>query len=373
MQHRIPTREYSWPARPLRRMAPAFAPILLLAVLGCGEEATSPAAPDTPPKPTLEVTATATYTMKDLGTLGGHSSQALAINKGGAIVGASDLASGASHAFLYKAGVMRDLGALAGGRSWARAINDSGVVIGASWVLSGATRAVRWKNGFKKNLGTLGGRNSEATGINLSGVIVGWSETSAGRRHSFVWKDGVMTDMGTLGGPTSAANGINRAGMVVGSSTTASGELHAFAWKAGVFSDLGTHGRESSAATAVNNAGQIVGSLGPYLDAVGEERDWETPFLFYRYAWTVFATFQPTSTARAISAWGIVVGSDDDLRGETSTTDAWVWESGFGTAQRLPKLAAGASIAYGINQYGAIVGYSATPSGNGHAVLWRRQ
>jgi probable HAF family extracellular repeat protein len=373
MRHCVVTDPYTRPARPLRRIAPAFAPALLLAVLGCGEEATSPAASDTPAKPTLEVTATATYTIKDLGTLGGRLSQALAINKGGAIVGAGDLASGASHAFLYKAGVMRDLGALAGGRSWARAINDSGVVVGASWVLSGATRAVRWKNGFKKNLGTLGGRNSEATGINLSGVIVGWSETAAGQRHGFVWKDGVMTDIGTLGGATSRANGINRAGMVVGSSTTASGELHAFAWKVGVFSDLGTHGRESSGATAVNNAGQIVGSLGPYLDAVGEERDWSTPFLFYRYVWTVFGSFQPTSTARAISAWGIVVGSDDDMRGETSTTDAWVWESGYGTAQRLPKLAPGPSIAYGINHYGTIVGYSPTPSGGSHAVLWRRQ
>jgi uncharacterized membrane protein len=50
-----------------------------------------------------------------------------------------------------------------------------------------------------------------------------------------------------------------------------------------------------------------------------------------------------------------------------------VWESGFGTAQRLPKLAPGGSIAYDINQSGTIVGYSQTPSGDGHAVLWRRQ
>jgi probable HAF family extracellular repeat protein len=372
MQHRVPTSEYSRPARPVRRIAPACA-VLLLAMLGCGEEAMSPAAPDTSAKPTLEVTGAATYTIKDLGTLGGHSSQAWGINKVGAIVGSSTLASGAGHAFLYKAGVMRDLGALGGGQSGATAINDSGVVVGSSRVLSGATRAVRWKNGVKKNLGTLGGRNSEATGINLSGVIVGWSETAAGQRHGFVWKDGVMTDIGTLGGSSSVANGINKAGKVVGQSTTASGEGHAFSWKAGVLTDLGTHGREFSFATAVNNPGQIVGSLGPTLDAAGEERDWETPFIYLSGVWTLFGTPQPTSVPRAISLFGVVVGSDEDLRGETSTTDAWVWESGMGTAQRLPKLAAGNSIAYGINQSGTIVGYSQTPSGDGHAVLWRQQ
>jgi probable HAF family extracellular repeat protein len=373
MQHRVVSRQHTRPPQPIRPVGAAFATALLLAMLGCGEETTSPAPVDTPAKPALEVTAAATYTIKDLGTLGGHSSQARAINKVGAIVGSSTLASGAGHAFLYKAGVMRDLGALAGGQSWATAINDSGVVAGASWVLSGATRAVRWKNGVKKNLGTLGGRNSEATGINLSGVIVGWSETAAGQRHGFVWKDGVMTDIGTLGGPTSVANGINKAGKVVGWSITASGEEHAIAWKAGVLSDLGAHGREFTFATAVNNPGQIVGSQGPALDAVGEERDWQNPFVYLSGTWTVFGSRQPTSVARAISLGGIVVGSDDDFRDETGTTDAWVWESGFGTAQRLPELSVGGSIAFGINQYGTIVGYSTTPGGDIHAVLWRRQ
>jgi probable HAF family extracellular repeat protein len=371
MQHRSPTRDCTRPARSVRRIALAFAPILLLAILGCGEEPTSPAIPDTSAGPALEVTTAATYTIKDLGTLGGRWSEAQGINKVGAIVGSSALASGVPRAFLYKAGVMRDLGALAGGQSGATAINDSGVVVGSSRVLSGATRAVRWKNGIKKNLGTLGGRNSEATGINLAGVIVGWSETAAGQRHGFVWKDGVMTDIGTLGGPTSQANGINKAGKVVGWSITASGEEHAIAWKAGVLSDLGTHGRELSFATAVNNPGQIVGSLGPTLDAQGQERDEETPFIFYQGVWTVFGTLQSTSFALAISLGGIVVGYDEDLRDEFATVDAWVWESGFGPT-RLPKLAAGHSIAYGINQYGTIVGFSQTASGNTHAVLWRR-
>jgi probable HAF family extracellular repeat protein len=368
MPHRTPTRD----PRCVRRMAVALAPILVLALLACGEEATSPVGPDRPATPSPAVTA-ATYTIKDLGTLGGHRSQARAINKVGAIVGSSTLSSGAEHAFIYKAGVMRDLGALAGGQSAALAINDSGVIVGSSRILSGAVRAVRWKDGVKKNLGTLGGRNSEATGINLSGIIVGWSETAAGQRHAFVWTNGVMTDIGTLGGATSQANSINKAGKVVGSSRTGSGEDHAFAWKAGVMSDLGTHNREFSSANAVNNPGQIAGTLGPFLDAVGEERDVESPFIFLSGAWTVFGSRQPTSKAQAISLGGIVVGSDVDLRSDTSTEDPWVWQSGFGTAQRLPELAVGNGIAYGINQYGTIVGYTATPGGDEHAVLWRAQ
>jgi probable HAF family extracellular repeat protein len=339
--------------------------------MGCAEDTQPTTGPTTPTAPDQAVAA-AVYTVKDLGTLGGPYSSARAINNVGGIVGVSSVAGGAQHAFLYRAGVMRDLGALAGGQSQALALNDAGVVVGSSTVLSGALRAVRWKDGVKKNLGTLGGRNSEATGINLAGVIVGWSETASGQHHAFVWRDGVLKDLGTLGGTWSHAYGINRAGRVVGYATTASGERHAVAWSnTGVVKDLGTHGRVSSLATAINDNGQMAGIIGPVPDAAGEELAFSNPFLFYQGTWTVFGTGQLSSDAWAISATGIIVGGDFTERDEEATEDAWAWEAGVVT--RLPELAPGHSGAYGVNQYGTIVGYGPSVTGASHAMLWRRQ
>ena len=68
-----------------------------------------------------------------LGTLGGSSAQAFAINEAGHIVGGSSLAGGGpDHAFLYADGAMRDLGAPAGRDSTAVGINASDVVVGYS-------------------------------------------------------------------------------------------------------------------------------------------------------------------------------------------------------------------------------------------------
>src|SRR5690242_21139991 len=71
------------------------------------------------------------YRVIDLGTLGGASGQALAINDRGQITGTAQTARGASHAFLYSAGRMRDLGVLPGQRaSTGAAINNGGQVVG---------------------------------------------------------------------------------------------------------------------------------------------------------------------------------------------------------------------------------------------------
>jgi probable HAF family extracellular repeat protein len=200
-------------------------------------------------------------TVFDLGTLGGDTSEATAINASGQIVGYSNLTpSGAYHAFMWD-GTMHDLGTLGGSASSAAAINASGQVVGKSITAAGAYHAFMW-DGTMHDLGALGGDYSEAIAINASGQVVGNSTTASGDQHAFFWSVGVMTDLGTLGGVGSSVGGrhsLNDAGQVVGASNAAAGTYHAFVWQMGVMRDLGTFGGSVSEAFGINAAGVVAG------------------------------------------------------------------------------------------------------------------
>jgi probable HAF family extracellular repeat protein/YVTN family beta-propeller protein len=126
------------------------------------------------------------YTITDLGTLGGDSSKAMAVNASGQVAGHSTLAGNSIvHAFLYSSGVMQDLGALSGTNSFAWGINTSGQVVGM-WQLPGFNgyHSFLYSGGVMQDLGTLGGTSSWANGINDSGQIVGvFFDGEIGRAH----------------------------------------------------------------------------------------------------------------------------------------------------------------------------------------------
>ena len=91
---------------------------------------------------------------QDLGTLGGTSSWAYAINESGQVAGASLTSTGDRHAFLWTPGEgMRDLGTLGGGSSsTARGVNDLGQVVGEATLppvepRQPATHAFLWSLG----------------------------------------------------------------------------------------------------------------------------------------------------------------------------------------------------------------------------------
>jgi probable HAF family extracellular repeat protein len=178
-------------------------------------------------------------TIHELGTLGGASSVAFALNDREQIAGRSRTSNGEQHAFVYEDGIMKDLGTLGGNLSTARAINSR------KWIVGGARRTVAGPlyafvviQGVMSELGTLGGNYSEAFGINNAGLIVGAAHTTSGEPHAFTYFNGTMTDLGTLGGRYSLALGVNDRGDVVGEAETTHGDVHAFLHRDGIMHDL---------------------------------------------------------------------------------------------------------------------------------------
>jgi probable HAF family extracellular repeat protein len=256
------------------------------------------------------------YTATDLGTLGGSSASALAINDSEQVVGSSStgtstgaflyssstgmtnlgtltlgvasyayginingqvVGDSGNYAFLYSSSSspkMSSLGSLGGGYSQAAGINDSGQIVGESYTTGFTALDVFLYNSNSTkpqmtSLGTLGGYAGYAAGINNNGQIVGNSYIAGNTAdHAFLYNSASssakMLDLGTMGGASSYAYAINNEGQIVGYSDTASGASHAFLYTYSLSSptltaadDLGTLGGATSSALAINNDAQV--------------------------------------------------------------------------------------------------------------------
>jgi probable HAF family extracellular repeat protein len=155
----------------------------------------------------------------DLGTLGGTTSSANAINRFGDVVGSADTAGNTgTHAFLWRAGSMTDLGSI-GGFTGAGAINDWGDVAGTGQVEGSLSEAILWTNGTLTVLPRPAGIGATTAGINNLGQVVGTLATiQSVAAGAMLWQQGAGIDIKTLiaGYSLLVANDINDAGQIVG-------------------------------------------------------------------------------------------------------------------------------------------------------------
>jgi probable HAF family extracellular repeat protein len=232
-----------------------------------------------------------TYTIVELGTLGGPSGVAHSVNNYGQVVGEADTPNGRRHAFLSEGGKIIDLTpefiesssfardinnlgqiVISGGYLWLngkltqmaffnpQALNDFGHVVGHS--ISGTPRPLLWHEGILTNLEeTLG--LSAVGDINNSGHLAGTISVE-GNWHAAIWGDARLIDLGTLGGLISFGIHVNDLGHVVGSSERAPGgdrRFYPFFWDGGQLMDVrATTGQNASNSSTytLNNCDEIL-------------------------------------------------------------------------------------------------------------------
>jgi len=152
----------------------------------------------------------------------GAGSRARALNDRGDVVGVADSGAGPRAVVWPRGGPALQIGALPGrATSEAIAVNAGGDIVGYSADAAGARRATLWTSGGAVvDLGALaGGDMSQALAINNAGHIVGTSTSSVGSRACLWTPAGGLQDLNALIAPSSAvlthATGINQTGAIV--------------------------------------------------------------------------------------------------------------------------------------------------------------
>jgi probable HAF family extracellular repeat protein len=254
--------------------------------------------------------------------VGPANSYAYDINKAGVVVGAYPVAFNVYHAFLNRGTGMVDLGTLGGASSQARAINDKGEVLG-NWVTgAGQSRGFIYYHGKLRDLRPIPGRSTGFTDINNAGYITAVGTipgSSLGSRSFLRAPDGSFRDIGNLpaDNPLTYAQRLNNRNQITGASgplTFPDQPLRAFVWSKGVLRDLGDLGGEPNGGLAINDRGQITG----YAFVPNGFRN-QTAFLYSNGRLIDIDGRPPTaerfSAGTGINNLGHIVGTSNHLSG----------------------------------------------------------
>lgn len=255
-------------------------------------------------------------------------------------------------------------------------MNSAGIVPGSRYVKHGPLPML-FDHGQVTYLG-----NSEqfgsAVGVNDSGAVAGnFTHSSTQKMGPFYWKDGTFTRIHPLTvnnhvGWDARAVAINRSGQVLLTETLSGGSPHAFV----TFTyDKSAHGAarkvqippipdlEGLAGEAINDAGDVVGDAGGSNNShafryhAGQSVD----------LGVVPGPTNPFSTARAISASGLVAGGGTDSQGNLN---AVLWHADgtrldLGLVSNLTY-----TLALGINDSAVVVGDGSDIHGNDFAWVY---
>jgi probable HAF family extracellular repeat protein len=273
--------------------------------------------------------ATTTYTITDLGTLGGFFTVPAAINNNGQVTGVAALSKeiqvpcyGGSrtkkcfeqidHAFLWSSGTMTDLGTLGGDGSAGVAINGPGDVVGSTTTKDGVSESFLW-NG--QRLTALG--NVNPFGINDSGEVVGVCDPAAvNGGFPCTFSNGTGTALPNPAGMScsvgarseTGSDQINNNGQVIGACEDSSGVGHAVVWTNGTPAVLPTLGGSSMVPTAINNLGQVTGYGS---NSAGNSASWLWSNGTMTTLTTTTSAASPTLYPAAMNDSGVIVGLDN--------------------------------------------------------------
>jgi probable HAF family extracellular repeat protein len=210
----------------------------------------------------------------DLGTLGGRSSQAVAINDKGQVLGNRTTASGRQRGFIYYHGSYRDLPNPPGIALTYVDINNAGYTVALGFVGAPPGQTLRSflrdPSGHFRNLGTLPGENSinQAEALNNRNQVVGESGPlilPEPPLRAYLWTKGVLRDLGDFGFTPNYALGVNDRGQVTGYASVPTGFRNqvAFIYSKGRLIDIDRRPPTAdrfSLGEAINNLGHVVGT-----------------------------------------------------------------------------------------------------------------
>jgi len=266
-----------------------------------------------------------------LTVVGPANSYANDINAAGVVVGTYYLGNpGASpsRGFVNRGTGVTTLGTLGGTSSSAVAINDKGQILGNWTAAGGRQRGFLHDQGRQRDIGAVPGKLTRYTDINNAGYITATGDAPSGPSSSRGYlrtPGGQFRDVGNLtfpdwpGVPTlNTALALNKHNQVTGESgpfTFPEQPLRAYTWRNGVMRDLGDFGWTPNGGVAINDKGQITGYMSvptgfrsrvAYLYSHGRliDIDGRGP-----------AVAERSSAGAGINNYGHVVGSSDHLSG----------------------------------------------------------